>query len=125
MADHPNAAIMRAATESVSAGDMQAMLDLIADDVEWYEIGRSEPTRGKQALAERFMGGTRDWEISTKLHDIVANDEHVIALVEAHATRGGKTLDYRTAEITHVRDGKITARWAFSDDTAAIIEFFG
>jgi len=124
MADHPNAAIMRAATEAVTAGDMQAMLDLIADDVEWYEIGRSEPTRGKQALAERFMGGTRDWEISTKLHDIVANDEHVIALVEAHATRGGKTLDYRTAEITHVRDGKITARWAFSDDTAAINEFF-
>jgi ketosteroid isomerase-like protein len=31
---------------------------------------------------------------------------------------------YRTAEIMHFRDGKITARWAFSDDTAAINEFF-
>jgi len=124
MADHPNAAMMRAATEAVNAGDMQAMTDLIADDVEWYEIGRSEPTRGKQALAERFMSGSRDWEVTTKVHDIVANDDHVIALVEAHATRNGKTLDYRTAEITHVRDGKITARWAFSDDTAAIVDFF-
>jgi len=31
---------------------------------------------------------------------------------------------YRTAEIYHIRDGKVTARWAFSDDTAAINEFF-
>lgn len=124
MADHPNAALMRAATENLNAGNMQAMTDLIADDVEWYEIGRSEPIRGKQALAERFMSGSRDWDVTTKLHDVVANDDHVIALVEAHATRGGKTLDYRTAEITHVRDGKITARWAFSDDTAAIVDFF-
>jgi len=124
MADHPNAALMRAATDALNAGDMQAMTDLIADDVVWYEIGRSEPTRGKQALVERFMGGSRDWEVTTQLHDIVANDDHVIALVEAHATRGGKTLDYRTAEITHVRDGKLTARWAFSDDTARIVDFF-
>jgi ketosteroid isomerase-like protein len=124
MADHPNAALMRAATEHLNTGDMQAMTDLIADDVVWYEIGRSEPIRGKQALAERMTGGSRDWEVTTELHDVVANDDHVIALVQAHATRNGKTLDYRTAEITHVRDGKITARWAFSDDTAKIVDFF-
>jgi hypothetical protein len=29
------------------------------------------------------------------------------------------------AEIYHVRDGKISARWAFSDDTEAINRFFG
>jgi ketosteroid isomerase-like protein len=124
MADHPNAAMMRAATEAMNTGNMQAMTDLIADDVVWYEIGRSEPIRGKQALAERMMAGSRDWEVAAELHDVVANDDHVIALVQAHATRNGKTLDYRTAEITHVRDGKITARWAFSDDTARIVDFF-
>jgi len=55
---------------------------------------------------------------------VVANDDHAIALVQATARRGGRTLTYRTAEIFHVRDGKVTARWAFSDDTAAINEFF-
>ena len=55
---------------------------------------------------------------------MVANDEHTIALVSAHATRGDKKLDYRVAEIYHMRDGKIIERWAFSDDTAAITEFF-
>ena len=48
----------------------------------------------------------------------------VVALVRAHATRGSETLDYNTAEIFHVRDGKVSERWAFSDDTARIIEFF-
>jgi hypothetical protein len=40
------------------------------------------------------------------------------------ATRGDKTLQYRTAEIYHMKDGMITARWAFSDDTARIVDSF-
>lgn len=123
--DHPNAAVVRRTLDGLNAGDMQAMADALSDDVEWHEIGRSEPIRGKQALAERFLGaGAPDYEITAELHDVVANDDHTVALVTATATRGGRTLTYRTAEIFHVRDGKITARWAFSDDTAAINEFF-
>jgi ketosteroid isomerase-like protein len=58
------------------------------------------------------------------LHDVIANDEHMVALVNTTVERGGKTFSYRTAEIYHVKDGKITHRWAFSDDTAAINAFF-
>ena len=45
-------------------------------------------------------------------------------LMNVTARRGDKSLNYRTAEIFHMRDGKITARWAFSDDTQAITDFF-
>jgi ketosteroid isomerase-like protein len=38
--------------------------------------------------------------------------------------RGDRTFDYNTAEILHIRDGKCVERWAFSDDTARIVEFF-
>lgn len=124
MADHPNAALARQAFESMDGGDPTRMADLFADEIEWHEIGRSDPIRGKAALLDRFTGPSRDFEITTSLHDVVANDEHVVALVNAHAKRGDRTLDYRTAEIMHVRDGKVTARWAFSDDTAAINAFF-
>jgi uncharacterized protein len=58
------------------------------------------------------------------VHDVVANDEHAIQLMNVTARRGGKTLEYRTAEIYHMTDGRITERWAFSDDTARIVEFF-
>lgn len=108
----------------MDVGDFSSYADRISDDVEWWEIGSDEPIRGKAALFERMQGLMGQGSISTDLHDVIANDEHLVALVNATAERDGKTLSYRTAEIFHVRDGKITHRWAFSNDTAAINEFF-
>jgi uncharacterized protein len=126
MADHPNAAKLRAASEAMEqSGDMMSQIDMLDDNVVWHEIGREEPIRGKQALAERFAGMPEGATIKTETHDIVANDEHAIVLVTATATMGGQELVYRTAEIYHMRDGKITERWAFSDDTERINRFFG
>jgi ketosteroid isomerase-like protein len=126
MADHPNAAIVRAiADETERTGDMSKAFDNVDDDIVWHEIGRDEPIRGKQALMERFTGMPEGATISTETHDVVANDDHTIQLVTATATIGDRKLVYRTAEIYHMRDGKITERWAFSDDTARINEFFG
>ena len=126
MADHPNAAIVRAAAEEIErTGDVASVIDLLADDIVWHEIGRDEPTRGKQALMERFAEMPEGGSIAIETHDVVANDEHCIQLVTATATMGDQSLVYRTAEIYHMRDGKITARWAFSDDTERINAFFG
>jgi len=126
MAEHPNAAIIRRYLEANTSNDVEAAANLMADDVEWHEIGRTEPIRGKAALAERYMGaGAPEWEISSgETHDIIGGGDHTIALLSAHAVWGDKSLDYRVAEVYHIRDGKITARWAMSDDTAAINDFF-
>ena len=117
-------AVLGEAVSAFNRGDAEAAAAYLADDVEWHEIGRAEPIRGKAAMAARWGEAIPDWEITTEVHDILANDEHAIALVEATARMGGKSFSYRTAEICHIRDGKITHRWAFSDDTAAINEFF-
>ena len=126
MADHPNAAKVREiADETERTGDMSKAFDNVDDDIVWHEIGRDEPIRGKQALMERMTGMPEGATIATETHDVIANDEHTIQLVTATATMGDRKLVYRTAEIYHMRDGKITERWAFSDDTARINEFFG
>ena len=124
MDEHPNAKILREMADRMRAGDMESALDVLADDVEWHEIGRTEPTRGKEALGQRYAESVGDFETQADLHDVLATDDHAIQLMNVTARRGGKTLEYRTAEIYHMSDGKITARWAFSDDTAAIVEFF-
>lgn len=124
MGEHANATVVRRMIDAMNGGDMQAAAAALADDVEWHEIGRAEARHGKAALRDTMVGGAADFEITVKLHDVVGGDDHTIALVEATAARGGRTLTYRTAEIFHIRDGKIVERWAFSDDTAAITAFF-
>ena len=121
MAEHENVVAARRMADAMDVGDMATLDKAIADDVVWHQIGG--PTmHGKDAL-RASMGGA-DYEITATTHDIVGNGEHVVALAEATATRNGKTFKYRTAEIFHIRDGQVTERWAFSDDTDAIIRFF-
>jgi ketosteroid isomerase-like protein len=131
MVEHPNVALVRRAMQAMAEQDMSkaqremAIVDaFMADDIVWHEIGRTEPRRGKDELRAAMMGGAQDWTIAYEIHDVVANDDHAVALGSATATRGGATLTYRTAEIFHLRDGKAIERWAFSDDTAAIVAFF-
>ena len=126
MADHPNATKLRAASDALEqSGDMTSQMDMIDDDVVWHEIGSDQPLRGKQALIERFRGMPEGASITIETHDVLANDDHAIALVTATARMGDQELVYRTAEIHHMKDGKITERWAFSDDTDRINKFFG
>ncbi len=126
VSEHPNVAIVRRLTEAFETGDPAVIGrvgdDLTAADVVWHEIGRKEPRRGKAEL--RSGMADIDYTIVATIHDILANDDHAILLADATATRRGKTLVYHVAEIYHIRDGRITERWAFSDDTEAITRFF-
>lgn len=122
MAEHPNATIFRKLMDDFNAGRMDAASERIADDVEWYVIGQKEPIRGKEGMAKSMADVGAD--IQYDLHDVLGNDDHVVALGTATAKKGDKTLVYKTAEILHIKNGKVTQRWAFSDDTAAITRFF-
>lgn len=77
-------------------------------------IGRHTPILADTVVCSLF---------DADLHDVVANDDHVVGLVTATVRVGDEAFTYRTAEIVHVKDGKVTERWAFSDDTQAITDF--
>lgn len=123
MDEHPNATLYRKAMEAMMSGDPSAG-DYFADDLVWWQIGTRDPVVGK----ENVMAALSGWEgveFRAEIHDVLANDEHVVGLVEATVGSGDDAFTYRTAEIAHVKDGKFTERWAFSDDTQRIIDFFG
>ena len=124
MGEHPNAVAFRQCIEAFNSGDMEASAALIDADIVWHSIGTTEPIRGVEALAESAMAFPDGPEVKAEIHDVVANDDHVVGLINATATAGDQTLEYRTAEILHFANGKVTERWAFSDDTARINEFF-
>ena len=124
MGEHPNATIFRDLIAAFNSGDMDVITSAIDDDVVWHEIGVAEPVRGKAALGESMLDFPEDVNVSAELHDVVANDDHVVGLISATAVAGDRSLEYRTAEIMHMAGGKVTERWSFSDDTAQIVEFF-
>ena len=123
LSEHPNAALYRRVMERFGEGDTSPFEDAIADDVVWWQIGSSEPVRGKTSLLES-MQGMEGVDFNVELHDVLATDDHVVGLVTATVRVGDDTFTYRTAEIAHIEDGKVKERWAFSDDTQAIIDFF-
>lgn len=123
MAEHPNAQIYRDAMAAFMGGEMDKTNELVAEDVVWWQIGSDEPVRGRDAVLES-MSGLAGLDFEVELHDVTASDDHVVGLVTATVRTGDQEFTYRTAEIGHVKDGKLTERWAFSDDTAAIIDFF-
>ena len=67
-----------------------------------------------------LSGGT----FSVELHDVLANDEHGVALGVARGEREGKTLEDRYAHVVHFRDGKVSESWLHSEDQYAGDEFW-
>jgi ketosteroid isomerase-like protein len=124
MQEHPNATLIREMIDD----PVRSEVDFVTDDVEWHFIGPIPTLHSKAELEARMAGGGSGPEyqqVGQSTHDVLANDEHAVALLETTFRKGDETLTYRTVEIYHLRDGKISARWAFSDDTQAINRFFG
>jgi hypothetical protein len=67
-----------------------------------------------------LTGGT----FRAELHDVVANDDHAVAIYVSRAEREGRTLEDRNVLVIHVRNGKFAETWLLSDDQYAADEFF-
>jgi uncharacterized protein len=125
---HPNEELLRQGYEAFGRGDMEWLNEHFADDLVWHVPGQnpfSGDHRGKEAVFSLFAkqmeltGGTLRLEI----HDVLANDEHGVALATVTATRGGKSLEDRQAHVFHVRDGKVAEFWNHPGDQQATDEF--
>lgn len=130
MTDHPNLEISRAGYEAFASGDLATVSDLFSDDIVWHSGGNNILTgdyEGKEAVLGFFGRLMQETEGSFKndIHDMLANDEHGVALVTTSATRGGKSFEGRVVHIFHVRDGKMTEFWAFPEDQGLFDELWG
>jgi uncharacterized protein len=126
---HPNEDLVRRGYAAFGTGDIPTLNELFADDIVWHVGGRSPITgeyKGKSAvfgffaqLAERTNGTFR-----LDLHDVLANDEHAVALATVTAERDGKTLRDNGAQVFHVQGGKVTESWFHPGDEYASDDFW-
>jgi uncharacterized protein len=125
MADHPNAEAARASIEAMMKGDMDGMAAGIADDAVWHVPG-SHPFAGdfagKAAIVGRFrvMAEAGVTFKVDEIHDVLANDEHVAAMVTVTLQAPSGSNTQTSVWIFHVRDGKATEFWARNEDQAAL-----
>ena len=125
MDEHPNGTLMRRLLEAFAAGDVAAMEAAFDDDVTWHAPGTnrfSGQFRGRTAAMQR-LAEMREAGISTRfdVHDVVANDEHVVALVHLHLeVADGRRYDQPQVQVAHVRDGRIVEFWTMNQDQAVL-----
>jgi ketosteroid isomerase-like protein len=130
MPDHPNAAKARAALEAFVAGDIDGLAASITDDVVWHAPGTNRFSgmfEGKAAVLARFARMREAGiETSFEIHDVIANDEHVVALVHLHVSNAdGASYDQQQVQVMHVRDGSLAELWTMNEDQAVLDVLLG
>ena len=75
---------------------------------------------GFVAKTTELSGGSFRMEV----HDVVANDDHAVALFGARAEREDRTYENRNVLVIHIRNGKLVETWLLSQDQYAADEFF-
>ena len=115
-AGHPDARVFERVYDCFTSGDMGTLAKLIAPDVVWHVPGDNLISGTYTSRDGIFGCFNKIFEMSQgtygpQLHDILANDEHTVALLHATARRGDKTLDQDYAFVCHIRDGQIAELW--------------
>jgi ketosteroid isomerase-like protein len=129
MTDHPNLELLRRGYAAYGAGDMDAINEVFHDDVVWHVAGRSPLSgdySGKEQVFGFFgkLGELSDGTSKVEVHDLLANDEHGVALVKESATRNGRSHEGQATHVFHLRDGKVTEFWDAQVDQYAADEFW-
>ena len=118
--EHPNATAYRRTADAFRARDFETLRMLVADDVVWHVPGRhamAGDVRGIDDLVQWLSAVTALGFWLTE-HDVLGNDEHVVALSEMGARRPGVDVQTRVASVFHYRDGRQLERWFYPEDAA-------
>lgn len=133
MSEQDNVQQAKDAYAAFARGDIAAVVQAAADDIEWIIPGPSDlpsagTVRGKQALQEWFgtLGQTVEYQ-RFEPYEFIAQGDKVVVLLHAAGTVRQNNRAF-TDELAHVltyRDGKLVRFHAFSDTAATVAAFRG
>ena len=127
MSAEENASLARSAYEAFGRGDMAALSEVMADDIEWVVPGDPSDNpdagtfNGKEAVLGWFGGLASSLDFTTfEPREFIAQNDKVVSLVYAEATvrNTGRVVVNHEAHVWTFRDGKV-ARFQIYFDTAA------
>jgi hypothetical protein len=122
VSEQENKELVKKGYDAFAAGDVQTVMDLFDDDVEWVQPGES-------AISGTFHGKTEVMEFMARLAEkaptvtvkrLIAEGDTVVAITEV--TVDGQTSE--DADVMTIRDGK-TVRMEVHGDTATLERVYG
>jgi uncharacterized protein len=117
-----NIELVKKGYEAFAAGDVEALMSLFDDNIEWVQPGESAVSgtfHGKGELGQ-FLARLAEKSPTVTPHRFLADGDMVVALSETHI--GDETAP--DAEVYTIRDGK-TARVEVYGDTAMMERVYG
>lgn len=129
MGSQDNAALVRRGYEAFSAGDMDTLRGLLAEDARWRAGGNgaiSGDKRGRDEILAYFgeLFARTNGSLKVTVEDVTSGDRYTVGIQFTHAERDGKSLDQRQAIVFSVSDGKITEGLEMAEDTAVADDFW-
>jgi uncharacterized protein len=123
-----NTSLVQSAYEAFGRGDMAALAELMADDIEWVDSGDPDDDpnagtfKGKEAVLGWFGGlaSTRDYT-TFEPREFIAQNDKVVSLVYAEATvrDTGRAFVSHEAHVWTFQDGKLVRVHIYLDTAAA------
>ena len=122
MSAEENKAIIERGYAAFTSGDMETVMNLFDDDIEWVQPGASAVSgtfHGKAEVMEH-LARLAEKDLTVTLNRLVAEGDTVVALTAVSA--GGESGD--DADVFVIRDGK-TVRVEAHGDTALMERVYG
>jgi ketosteroid isomerase-like protein len=122
VSEQENKELVKNGYDAFSAGDVQAVMDLFDDDIEWVQPGRSAISgtfHGKAEVME-FLGRLAEKSPTVTVKRLLAEGDTVVAITEV--TVEGETSE--DVDIMTIRNGK-TVRMDVHGDTALLERVYG
>ena len=122
MSEQENKELIKRGYAAFSAGDVETVMSLFDDDIEWVQPGESAVSgtfHGKTEVMEH-LGRLAEKALTVKLIRLIAEGDTVVAITEV--TAGGETGE--DADVFTIRNGK-TVRAEMHGDTAMMERVYG
>jgi len=129
MGAHDNGELIRSGYEAFSKGDMETIAKIFGPDIRWNISGRSRISGTYNGQEETFaffgkLMELTDGTFTVAVHDLLATDDHVVALVKESASRDGKSLESDDVHVWHLANGKAAEFWGIAKDQHEVDEFW-
>lgn len=127
---HANEDLLRRGYDAFSKGDMDTLAnEIFAPDIVWHQGGRNS-TSGDYQGADSVVGlfgmlfELTEGTFRVALHDVLATDDHVVALGKVYGERKGMSPPENYVQVCHVKDGRISESWIVQVDPYGVDDFF-